>query len=106
MTVGVIATHEEYPIERMKLDRRLKWLGSVSHDECIKLTDVEDLFEESDDEEEEAQGEDDEMEEAEKDSDEDMEPQQQSKKQKRKQGTMGELGRSQAKDDDGFYADL
>jgi hypothetical protein len=52
-SVGVIASHEEYPIERLKLDRNKKWLGSVSHDECVKLTDVEDIFEESDGEEDE-----------------------------------------------------
>jgi hypothetical protein len=49
--VGLIASHEEYPIERLKLDRNKKWLGSVSHDECVKLTDVEDILEESDEEE-------------------------------------------------------
>ena len=49
-TVGVIASHEDYPVERIKLDRRRKWLGSVSHDECIKLIDVENLFEDSDEE--------------------------------------------------------
>lgn len=49
--MGVIASHEEYPIERLRLDRNKKWLGSVSHDECVKLTDVEDMFEESDEEE-------------------------------------------------------
>ncbi|EIW73167.1 hypothetical protein TREMEDRAFT_59329 [Tremella mesenterica DSM 1558] len=51
--LGVIATHEDYPIERLKLDRNAKWLASVSHDLCIKLTDVEDMFEESDEEMEE-----------------------------------------------------
>lgn len=51
--VGVIATHEEYPIERLAVDKAGKFLGSVSHDECIKLTDIEDLFEESDGEDEE-----------------------------------------------------
>ena len=50
--VGVIATHEEYPIERLAVDKAGKFLGSVSHDECIKLTDSEDLFEESDGEDE------------------------------------------------------
>ena len=50
--MGVIASHDEYPIERLSLDRRRKWLGSVSHDECIKLTDVEDLFEDSEGEDE------------------------------------------------------
>ena len=49
MKVGAIASHD-YPIERMQLNGR--WLGSVSHDECIKLTDVGDLFEESDGEDE------------------------------------------------------
>lgn len=48
--MGVIASHEEYPIERLALDRYGHWLGSVSHDECIKLTDVRDMFEDSDDE--------------------------------------------------------
>lgn len=50
--VGVIASHEEYPIERIKVDRNNKWLGSVSHDDCVKLTDIEDLFEDSEDEDE------------------------------------------------------
>lgn len=50
MAVGLIASHEEYPIERLKLDRNKKWLGSVSHDECVKLTDVEDILEESEEE--------------------------------------------------------
>ncbi|KAL7420308.1 WD repeat-containing protein jip5 [Cryptotrichosporon argae] len=80
--LGVIATHDEYPIERMRLDRRGKWLASVSHDERIKLTDVEDMFEDSDGEDDgegeadsdndmggsEGGGED----EADEDSDEDM----------------------------------
>ncbi|ORY22972.1 WD40-repeat-containing domain protein [Naematelia encephala] len=48
--LGVIATHEEYPIERLALDYQGHWLGSVSHDECIKLTDVQNLFEESENE--------------------------------------------------------
>ena len=54
--MGVIATHEEYPIERLAVDKAGKFLGSVSHDECIKLTDIEDLFEESDDEDGEGEG--------------------------------------------------
>ncbi|GJJ14600.1 WD repeat-containing protein jip5 [Clathrus columnatus] len=48
--LGVLADHGEFPIERMKLDRNAKWLGSVSHDEVLKLTDVEDALEESDNE--------------------------------------------------------
>ncbi|KAJ9091875.1 hypothetical protein QFC21_007073 [Naganishia friedmannii] len=49
--LGVIATHGDFPIERMRIDRNSKWLGSVSHDDTLKLTDVSDLFEESDNEE-------------------------------------------------------
>lgn len=46
----MIATHGDMPIERMRLDRNFKWLGSVSHDDTLKLTDVSDLFEDSDEE--------------------------------------------------------
>lgn len=46
--LGVIADHGEFPIERLKLDRHNKWLGSASHDEVMKLTDVGDALEESD----------------------------------------------------------
>ncbi|KAF8513590.1 WD40 repeat-like protein [Hysterangium stoloniferum] len=48
--LGIIADHGDFPIERMKLDRQSKWLGSASHDEVLKLTDVGDALEESDDE--------------------------------------------------------
>ncbi|KIM27924.1 hypothetical protein M408DRAFT_329837 [Serendipita vermifera MAFF 305830] len=44
---------EGFPIERMKLDRNGKWLASISHDEILKLTDVEGALEGSDEEEEE-----------------------------------------------------
>lgn len=116
--VGVIATHEEYPIERIKLDRNGKWLGSVSHDDCIKLTDVEDLFEESDEEggddddedmEEDGDGNDDhdedgEDEEEDSDSDSDVPAKKQKKSGK---GGMGDMGRSSRNDDTGsFFDDL
>ncbi|KZT59989.1 WD40 repeat-like protein [Calocera cornea HHB12733] len=48
--LGVVADHGEFPVERLRLDRRGKWLGSASHDEVVKLTDVEGALEESDDE--------------------------------------------------------
>lgn len=126
--MGVIATHEEYPIERLALDRNKKWLGSVSHDECIKLTDVENIFEDaeddegaeaggdaeddvemgaekegSDDEDEEDDDEEDEDEEMEEDSDSDAPRQaKQSKK-----NPMGDMGRSAREDDTGgFFDDL
>ncbi|KAG7531466.1 hypothetical protein FFLO_04326 [Filobasidium floriforme] len=50
--LGAIATHGDFPIERIKLDRNGKFLGSVSHDDCLKLTDVSEILEDSDDEEE------------------------------------------------------
>ncbi|WVQ94264.1 hypothetical protein IAU59_001343 [Kwoniella sp. CBS 9459] len=130
--LGVIATHEDYPIERIKLDRNGKWLGSVSHDECLKLTDVSDLFEESDDddddmeEEDEEKDSDDEMAEgddgdgdgqqgeeeqeeadADSDSDEEMMPVK-TRKEKRKKNPLGDLGKSRAdtQDNGDFYADL
>lgn len=116
--MGVIASHSEFPIERIKLDRNNKWLGSVSHDDCIKLTDVEDLFEESDsenegDEEEETEmegveesnaeegsdGEVDESEAMEEDSDDEEERRAEEKRRKRKEkkqekkkGGLGDLG--------------
>ena len=126
----MIASHEDYPIERIKLDRNGKWLGSVSHDECIKLTDVEDLFEESDDEDEddddeemeESQAEDagaldDEMEvdaeEAPKhtmeaaDSDDDKPKKKRKERQKGGKGGMGDMGRNHREEDDGgFFDDL
>ncbi|TYJ57532.1 WD repeat-containing protein JIP5 [Cryptococcus floricola] len=104
--LGVVATHEEYPIERIKLDRNNKWLASVSHDECLKLTDMEDLFEESDDEDEEMEeGDGDKSEEEEADSDSEMEVEK-SKKAKKDNG-MRDMGRKQMEEEDGsFFADL
>lgn len=90
--MGVVATHEEFPVERIRLDHNNKWLGSVSHDECLKLTDVEDLFEDSD--------EDDEMEEDEPDSDEEK------SKKKKKDNGMKDMSRAQAENDGSFFADL
>lgn len=54
--VGAIASHGDFPIERIKLDRNGKFLGSVSHDDCLKLTDVSEILEDSDDEEVEGEG--------------------------------------------------
>ncbi|KDQ07552.1 hypothetical protein BOTBODRAFT_38752 [Botryobasidium botryosum FD-172 SS1] len=52
--LGVVADHGEFPIERIRLDRagEGKWLGSVSHDDLLKLTNLEDALEESGDEDE------------------------------------------------------
>lgn len=48
--LGIVADHGDFPIERIKLDRNAKWLGSASHDEVLKLTDIEDALEDSDNE--------------------------------------------------------
>lgn len=118
----------------MRLDRRAKWLGSVSHDECIKLTDVENMLEDSDDEgegededeemgeggddgdakDEEASVEEDgsedeeqeEEEEEDSDSDVDMDDSKRSKKEGGKSG-MGDMGRKHNKaEEGGFFDDL
>ncbi|WWC67215.1 uncharacterized protein I206_101122 [Kwoniella pini CBS 10737] len=97
--LGVIASHEEYPIERIKLDRNSKWLGSVSHDECLKLTDVSDLFEDSDDEDQEID--------SDSDSDEEVEMEIEKKKKKKGKGGLGDLGRGgQEQETTDFFADL
>ncbi|WVR03194.1 hypothetical protein IAU60_000185 [Kwoniella sp. DSM 27419] len=131
--LGVIASHEEYPIERIKLDRNGKWLGSVSHDECLKLTDVSDLFEDSDGEDEDmeedsdeedegAEADGDEGEDAEEngeeggedeamdqdsDSDSDAAPVKQAPK-KKKKNPLGDMGRRQTAEEEtgDFFADL
>ncbi|KAG8932469.1 WD repeat-containing protein jip5 [Tulasnella sp. 418] len=46
--LGVVGDHGEFPVERLKLSRDGKWLGSASHDEILKLTDVGNALEDSD----------------------------------------------------------
>ncbi|CAE6531914.1 unnamed protein product [Rhizoctonia solani] len=48
--LGVIADHGTFPIERLRTDRNGAWLGSVSHDNVLKLTDVRDALVDSDEE--------------------------------------------------------
>lgn len=50
--VGVIAHHDDYPIERLAINSGMTLLGSASHDECVKLTDIRDLFGDDDEDEE------------------------------------------------------
>lgn len=114
--MGVIATHEEYPIERMELDSTGKWLGSVSHDDCLKLTDVADMFEESgdemdveadsDDEAEDDEGEGDDDGEEEVDSDDSDEDMEKDKKKKNKKNALGDFGVSSRDNDKAFFDDL
>ncbi|WVN88443.1 WD repeat-containing protein JIP5 [Cryptococcus depauperatus CBS 7841] len=96
--LGVVATHGDFPIERIRLDRNAKWLGSISHEECLKLTDLEDLFEDSSDEDEEMTN--DRVEKS--DSDEEKSK----KKKSKKDSGMKDMGRSQAEDSFDFFADL
>ncbi|KAG9102703.1 WD repeat-containing protein jip5, partial [Ceratobasidium sp. 392] len=42
--------HGNFPIERLKTDRNGAWLGSASHDDVLKLTDIRDALVDSDEE--------------------------------------------------------
>ncbi len=48
--LGVIASHEGLPVERMK--RKGNVLGSIGHSNAVKLTDLSPLLEEGDEDEE------------------------------------------------------
>ncbi|KAI0299432.1 WD40 repeat-like protein [Multifurca ochricompacta] len=45
--VGVIADHGDFPIERIAIDRagEGRWVGSVGHDEVLRMTDLREVFE-------------------------------------------------------------
>ncbi|KAI0340452.1 WD40 repeat-like protein [Trametopsis cervina] len=53
--VGVVADHGEFPVERVKVDMggEGNWVGSVGHDEILKLTDLREIFEDGGDDDEE-----------------------------------------------------
>jgi len=48
--VGVIADHGDFPIERIAIDRagEGRWVGSVGHDEALRMTDLREAFEDED----------------------------------------------------------
>ena len=48
--VGVIADHGDFPIERIAVDHagEGRWVGSVGHDEVLRLTDLREVFEDED----------------------------------------------------------
>ncbi|KAH9927959.1 WD40 repeat-like protein [Epithele typhae] len=48
--LGVVADHGEFPIERIAvdLDGEGRWVGSVGHEEVLKLTDLQEVFEDED----------------------------------------------------------
>ncbi|PIL29027.1 hypothetical protein GSI_09075 [Ganoderma sinense ZZ0214-1] len=49
--LGVVADHGEFPIERMAVDMNGegRWVGSVGHEEVLKLTDLQEVFEDDGD---------------------------------------------------------
>jgi WD repeat-containing protein 55 len=48
--VGVIADHGDFPIERIVIDRGGEgmWVGSVGHDEVLRMTDLREVLEDED----------------------------------------------------------
>ncbi|CCO30996.1 hypothetical protein BN14_05030 [Rhizoctonia solani AG-1 IB] len=54
-----IIDHGTFPIERLRTDRNGAWLGSASHDNILKMTDVRDALVDSDEEDSEKEGSDD-----------------------------------------------
>lgn len=52
--LGVVADHGEFPIERIEVDMggEGRWVGSVGHEEVLKLTDLKEVFEDEESEEE------------------------------------------------------
>ncbi|TIC34509.1 monoubiquitination-related protein [Wallemia mellicola] len=46
--MGVIGDHGEFPIERMKVSSDSKWLASMSHNDELMMTRIDDMFEDSD----------------------------------------------------------
>ncbi|VDC00976.1 unnamed protein product [Peniophora sp. CBMAI 1063] len=65
--VGVVADHGEWPIERIKIDRggEGRWVGSVGHEDVLRMTDLREVFEDEDGEEGDADAREDESEEEE-----------------------------------------
>lgn len=45
--IGVIADHGSFPIERIAVDcgGEGRWVGSVGHDDVLKMTDLREVFE-------------------------------------------------------------
>ncbi|EJD02027.1 WD40 repeat-like protein [Fomitiporia mediterranea MF3/22] len=53
--LGVIGDHGEFPIERIAIDKNGegRWVGSVGHDEVVRMTDLREVFEDGNGDEEE-----------------------------------------------------
>ncbi|EGO01109.1 hypothetical protein SERLA73DRAFT_179167 [Serpula lacrymans var. lacrymans S7.3] len=54
--LGVVADHGAWPIERIAVDQggEGRWVGSVGHEDILKMTDLKDVFEDEDGDEEKA----------------------------------------------------
>ena len=48
--LGIVADHGDFPVERIVVDRagEGRWVGSVGHEDILKLTDLKDIFEDED----------------------------------------------------------
>ena len=48
--LGIVTDHGDYPVERVVIDRAGEghWVGSVGHEDVLKLTDLKDIFEDED----------------------------------------------------------
>lgn len=59
--IGIVVDHGTFPIERIEVDRggEGRWVGSVGHEDVLRLTDLKEVFEdgEREGEDEEAMGE-------------------------------------------------
>lgn len=72
--LGTLADHGDFPVERIRVDRggEGRWVGSVGHDEVLKMTDLRDVFEdeaEAEDEEGKDAGTDEEADEGDEEKD-------------------------------------
>lgn len=109
--VGVIADHGDLPIERIAIDRagEGRWIGSVGHDEALRMTDLREVFEDEDARDAKTEDE----EEEEKDDTSSDEENAGEKLKKRRKQDKGELegrpqkkGRNQIDADPSFFSGL
>eukprot|EP00939_MAST-03C_sp_MAST-3C-sp1_P002967 g2967.t1 len=50
--LGIIGHHDDFPVEKIKLSRDKSLLGSISHDNCVKLWDISYILRDEEDDEE------------------------------------------------------
>lgn len=56
--LGIVTDHGDFPVERIVIDHAGEghWVGSVGHEDVIKLTDLKDIFEDEDVDDVEGEG--------------------------------------------------